>query len=172
MRELTPGSQLPLPSCGHRQHRQRESVAATWLDHDVIRPLQLGAKMVAVGRDLRKWLYRQNGELGTTTRSITNKPLDIKLCSQPRKAGPVMNSSFLLKAPKLWNQLPESIQHSHNKAVLRSKLKKHFLPSPSKPTRSTAIYNSAITSQGTNVGTASCLKIASPWLSSSSSLLS
>ena len=73
-------------------------------------------------------LFRQNGEeQRTTTRSITNKPLDIKLCNQPRKAGPVMNSSFLLKAPELWNQLPESIQQSHNKAVLRSKLKKHFL---------------------------------------------
>jgi hypothetical protein len=73
-------------------------------------------------------MFRQNDEeLRTTTRSITNKPLDIKLCNQSRKASSVMNSSFLLKTPELWNQLPESIQLSHNKAVLQAKLKKHFL---------------------------------------------
>jgi hypothetical protein len=55
------------------------------------------------------------------------KPLDIKLCNQSRNVDPVMSTSFLLKAPELWNQLPESIQCSHNKAVLRIRLKRHLL---------------------------------------------
>ena len=73
-------------------------------------------------------LFRHNTEsMGATTRSQTDKPLDITVCSIPKRPGPVLSNSFLLKAPELWNQLPEPIQHSQNKSVLRFNLKKLLL---------------------------------------------
>jgi hypothetical protein len=63
----------------------------------------------------------------TSTRSHTNKPLDIKNTKPIKKPGPVLGSSFICKGPELWNNLPESLQASESKKALRSKLKETYL---------------------------------------------
>jgi hypothetical protein len=63
----------------------------------------------------------------TSTRSQTNKPLDIKTTKASKKPGPVLGSSFICKGPEVWNNLPESFQASTNKKALRSKLKESYL---------------------------------------------
>jgi hypothetical protein len=63
----------------------------------------------------------------TSTRSQTNKPLDIKATNPVIKPGPVLSSNFMCKGPELWNNLPESLQDFTNKVALRSKLKESYL---------------------------------------------
>jgi hypothetical protein len=61
----------------------------------------------------------------TSTRSQTNKPLDIKTTIPTKKPGLVLSSSFICKGPELWNNLSELLQASASKKVLRSKLHLH-----------------------------------------------
>jgi hypothetical protein len=63
----------------------------------------------------------------TSTRSQTNKPLDIKVAQSNIKPGPVLGSSFIFKGPELWNNLSETLQSSASKEALRSKLKGSYL---------------------------------------------
>jgi hypothetical protein len=62
----------------------------------------------------------------TSTRSQTNKPLDIKTTKPIKKLGPVIGSSSIWKGPELWNNLLESLQASASKKALRSKLKESY----------------------------------------------
>jgi hypothetical protein len=63
----------------------------------------------------------------TSTRSQTNKPLDIKVAQSNKKPGPVLGSSFIFKGSELWNNLSETLQSSASKEALRSKLKGSYL---------------------------------------------
>ena len=63
----------------------------------------------------------------TSTRSQTNKPLDIKATNLTNIPGPVLGSSFTCRGPEIWNDLPDTFQNSADKGALRSKLKGSYL---------------------------------------------
>jgi hypothetical protein len=73
-------------------------------------------------------LFKYTGSSeGASTRSQRTKPKDIKLTIPETNIGPVIKSSFISQAPLFWSDLPDSIQNSNSKDILRSRLKAHLL---------------------------------------------
>ena len=83
--------------------------------------------------DSPKWFadlfIRKGDATATVTRSQTDKPFDIQLKEPIMNPGPVLKSSFPLKAPEFWNQLPNNLKNCSSKKEFRSKAKKHLLDS-------------------------------------------
>jgi hypothetical protein len=63
----------------------------------------------AVPGSLQDIFAYKEGPGGTTTRSQTSKPLDIKTNIDTKNAGPVVKASLAFKGPEIWNELSESI---------------------------------------------------------------
>jgi hypothetical protein len=78
-------------------------------------------KMQVVPGSLQDIFSYKGGPSGTTTRSQTSKPLDIKANIDTKNAGPVVKASLAFKGPEIWNELPESIQNSKSKLEFKCK---------------------------------------------------
>ena len=62
-----------------------------------------------------------------TTRSTSNKPLDIDLVNPINNPGPIAKSTFQVKALQFWNELPAELQASRNKPTFKNSLKRFYL---------------------------------------------
>ena len=61
------------------------------------------------------------------TRSNSSKPLDIDLVNPNNNPGPIMKSTFQIKALQFWNELPAELQESRNKNIFKKNLKTLYL---------------------------------------------
>ena len=78
-------------------------------------------------KEFRNIFIFKRARLSATTRSNTNKPLDIDLSTPRNNPGPILKSTYLVKAVEFWNELPSEIQESRNKEIFRKSLKRFYL---------------------------------------------